>query len=337
MLKKIVLSLALLFLFIQNSISQSGIRGKLIIDTAVWAPVAYLSLIPDFDNMFTMSNEMIIDKSNIDDSGNFAFNTQYLPNDDVLIRFHVSKKGDLPASLIIGGKDENHFFFIANRNSIITIKDTGNSEFIKDIALYGYFPNKTLQQVDRIANYLDTTSNNNSLIKTELIRSAVFEKLRSIADTCSNPLVSLYALYKSKFDKNYSVNQLFYRNFLFKWRKVKNPYFQEFRNKLPEANNNEILSSAVLALISLTIGFLMYFGYTKVFKKKQNPLQDLSVQERKIFALLLEGKSNKEISETLMISLSTAKSHVNNIYSKLGINSRKDVLNLNLENKSSGT
>ncbi len=41
--------------------------------------------------------------------------------------------------LIIGGKDENHFFFIANRKSIITIEDTSNSEFIKDIVLEGYY------------------------------------------------------------------------------------------------------------------------------------------------------------------------------------------------------
>jgi DNA-binding CsgD family transcriptional regulator len=51
----------------------------------------------------------------------------------------------------------------------------------------------------------------------------------------------------------------------------------------------------------------------------------------------MEGKSNKEISDILLIGLSTVKSHVNSIYSKLGINSRKDVLNLNLDKKTNGT
>ena len=331
--KKLVYFLILIGFINQNLNSQPVIKGKLVIDTAIWAPVAYLSLIPDFDNMYTMSNELIIDKAIIDGTGSFTFNTQYLPNEDVLIRFHVSKKGDLPASLIIGGKDENHFFFIANRNSIITINDTSNSEFVKDILLGGYSPNQTLQNVDKIANYLDTASFNGPIIKTELIRSAIFEKLRSISDTCSNPLVSLYALYKSKFDRNYSVNQQFYKNFLLKWRHQKDSYFLEFRKKLPSSWTDRIGSSIFLGLLSFAIGFLICLAYFKLFKKKHNPLQDLSVQERKIFALLLEGKSNKEISEILLIGLSTVKSHVNNIYSKLEINSRKDLMNLSLDKK----
>ncbi len=185
--------------------------------------------------------------------------------------------------------------------------------------------------MDRIANYLDTASFNGPIIKTELIRSAIFEKLRAIADTCSNPLVSLYALYKSKFDKNYSFNQQFYKNFLSKWRHQKDPYFLEFRRKLPSAWTKRIGSSIMIVIFSLTIGFLTCLAYFKLFKKKQNLLQDLSVQERKIFALILEGKSNKEISDDLNIGLSTVKSHVNNIYSKLQIKSRKDVLNFNFD------
>jgi DNA-binding CsgD family transcriptional regulator len=328
---KLVYFLIIIGFLNQNLSSQSGIKGKLVIDTTIWAPVAYLSLIPDLDNMYTMSNEMIIEKANIDDSGSFDFNTQYLPNEDVLIRFHVSKKGDLPASLIIGGKDENHFFFLANRKSNITIEDTSNSEFLKDIVLKGYIPNQTLQIVDRIANYLDTTSFNGPIIKTELIRSAIFEKLRVIADTCSNPLVSLYALYKSKFDINYSFNQQFYKNFLYRWRHLKDPYFLEFRKKLPPSRTKGIVSSLLTGILSLMIGFLTCLAYFKLFKKKQNLLQDLSVQERRIFALILEGKSNKEISDDLNIGLSTVKSHVNNIYSKLQIRSRKEVLNFNFD------
>ncbi|MBW6496876.1 MAG: helix-turn-helix transcriptional regulator [Bacteroidales bacterium] len=57
-------------------------------------------------------------------------------------------------------------------------------------------------------------------------------------------------------------------------------------------------------------------------------MKDLTVQERKVFSMIMEGKTNKEISESLMVSLSTVKSHVNSIYSKLEINSRKDALNL---------
>jgi len=61
--------------------------------------------------------------------------------------------------------------------------------------------------------------------------------------------------------------------------------------------------------------------------KNNNLIKSLSVQERKIFTLLKDGKSNKEISEEFNIGLSTVKSHVNNIYSKLNIKSRKEGMN----------
>jgi DNA-binding CsgD family transcriptional regulator len=312
-----------------NLHSQPGIFGKLSIDTSVWAPTAYLSFIPDLESMYTISNEMIIDRAEISDSGSFVFDTKYLTDDDVLLRFHISKKGDLPASLIIGGKDENHFFFVANRKSIIIIKSSSDSEFIKDIVIQGYSPNQTLFRISKIASFIDTVSFNDPTIKTEFIRSAIFENLRTIADTCTNPLVALYALYKSKFDRNYSVNQQFYKNFLTKWIDQKSEYFNKFRDKIPSSRKKGLGLIIFIAILSLVIGFIASLIYFKFFKKNQNLIQNLSVQERKIFALLLEGKSNKEISENLSIGLNTVKTHLNNIYSKLDVKSRKDVMNLN--------
>ena len=50
----------------------------------------------------------------------------------------------------------------------------------------------------------------------------------------------------------------------------------------------------------------------------------LTTQEQKVFELMLEN-SNKEIADKLFVSLSTIKSHINNIYTKLSISSRKDI------------
>ena len=273
-----------------NLHSQSGIFGKLSVDTTVWAPIAYLSFIPDLENLYTISNEMIIDRAEISDSGSFVFDTKYLPDEDVLLRFHISKKGDLPASLIIGGKDENHFFFVANRKSRITIKSSSDSEFIKEIIIQGYSPNQTLLQINKIASYADTVSINDPIVKSEFIKSAIFEKIRIIADTCTNPLVSLYALYKSKFDRNYSANQQFYESFLKKWEDQKSEYFNKFREKIPSSRKKGLGLIIFIAIISLAIGFLASLIYIKFFKKNQNVIQNLSVQERKIFAMLLEGQ-----------------------------------------------
>jgi len=315
----------------QNLISQQGIKGQIVIDSTIWSPVAYLSLISDFDKMNTMTNEMIIEKADIDQAGRFSFSTKFLPKEDKLFRIHIAKRSDPPASLIIGGRDENYIFIIANSNSQVFIKDTSNTELFGEAKIGGYYPNQMLQQIDEISSYLDTTNFNGSPIKAELVRSAIFENLRIYADTCSNPLIALYALYKSNFWENYSMNQKYYKNFLTKWKHERSTYFNEFRKQIQIPEN---YGKGFLLLIGSLLfigGFLVCYVILNRFKKKLNPLRDLSVQERKIFSLILEGKSNKEISDSLNIGLSTVKSHVNSIYSKLDINSRKDILNLNLD------
>jgi len=52
----------------------------------------------------------------------------------------------------------------------------------------------------------------------------------------------------------------------------------------------------------------------------------ISKREREILDLLLEGKSNKDIENALFISLPTVKGHVSNIYKKVGVKSRYELI-----------
>lgn len=62
-------------------------------------------------------------------------------------------------------------------------------------------------------------------------------------------------------------------------------------------------------------------------------LKTLTPTEKTIFGLYLEGKSSKEIMEELNIKENTLKYHNKNIYSKLGVSSRKQMLELASELK----
>jgi DNA-binding CsgD family transcriptional regulator len=57
---------------------------------------------------------------------------------------------------------------------------------------------------------------------------------------------------------------------------------------------------------------------------------DLTVREQEIMALIVEGKSNKEIEDLLCISFSTVKNHVYRLYRKLGVNSRAQLMHLTM-------
>jgi DNA-binding CsgD family transcriptional regulator len=52
----------------------------------------------------------------------------------------------------------------------------------------------------------------------------------------------------------------------------------------------------------------------------------ISHREGEIIRLILEGKTNKEIKDLLFISYNTVKNHIYNIYQKLGVNSRSQMI-----------
>lgn len=305
--------------------SQSLIQGTIRYDTTRWKPVASLSLVPDFSRMYEVSNESIIQEAEILPDGTFAFTSENMPPGDHLYRIHFSRKEDPRASLIIGGPDENHFFLLANPGSEIGIRIRGGRQLIGSVSFEGYEVNQSLKDINQIAGFLDTLDYYGPAVNRDFIREAVYERLRRYADTCSNPLISLYALYHSRFESDFEINPGYYTKYLRKWRKEDSGYFRAFRAQLRMDTEQNNIVPLVSALLFILASIAVYY-YRRRKKSEINPFRSLTVQERKIFALLKEGKSNKEISEICAVSLSTVKTHVNSIYSKLNLSSRTDVM-----------
>lgn len=79
---------------------------------------------------------------------------------------------------------------------------------------------------------------------------------------------------------------------------------------------NYILGVLVLGLA----GFL-------IVRRKSAPIPvALSRQEQNIQKLIVEGKTNKEIANELYISISTVKTHITNIYQKLKVANRQELV-----------
>ena len=58
----------------------------------------------------------------------------------------------------------------------------------------------------------------------------------------------------------------------------------------------------------------------------KQPLFDLTEREREVLNLVVQGNSNQQIAETLVISLATVKAHISSILSKLQVSSRAEAI-----------
>jgi two-component system, NarL family, response regulator LiaR len=61
--------------------------------------------------------------------------------------------------------------------------------------------------------------------------------------------------------------------------------------------------------------------------------EDLTEREREVLILMVDGLNNQQIAEHLVIGLSTAKSHVSSVLSKLGVATRTEAVSLALQKK----
>lgn len=90
------------------------------------------------------------------------------------------------------------------------------------------------------------------------------------------------------------------------------------------------IDSESLRLLTYVDKLLAAFSQsTSVGKAKDiDILEPLSERELDILRLIATGCSNKEIAEILVIALSTVKSHINNLYSKLGARRRTQAISI---------
>ena len=65
----------------------------------------------------------------------------------------------------------------------------------------------------------------------------------------------------------------------------------------------------------------------------KQPLFELTEREMEVLHLVVQGQSNQQIAETLVISLATVKAHISNILSKLQVSSRTEAINYAIKHK----
>lgn len=72
---------------------------------------------------------------------------------------------------------------------------------------------------------------------------------------------------------------------------------------------------------------------TEVARVEVELVEPLTAREHEVLELILTGKSNRQIAESLNISESTVKTHARNIFAKYNISSRAELISLHLQNR----
>lgn len=347
-LKQVILSISFIFCSL-GSYSQYAFSGH--ISDSVLGKTVYLSLIEDYRKISRTYLEQILKKTVTDSTGYFEFNGDNLLDENRIYKIHID---DCSKTI-----SENHFFgncsntksiiFIANARDTIYFPTTFNNEIFCDLSS----TNSASADILKIDGLFDEMAFDFASFRSDanerLNSKKWFNKLQDYGKSLNDPLSELY-IYQFLSDRENESYDYFTKDL------QSNDYYSGLLTRLGKAypsasftkqfeaeieafsllgksrNKDRILWNIILGvLLLISLIFNMYLWQSKrrfLNAKNQNLLEALSQQEQKIVGLINQGMSNKEIASTLFISLSTVKSHINNIYKKLNVRSRDNLKNL---------
>lgn len=317
----------------------AGIKGKIQLKPG-WEPVIYLSVISSFDDLNTASYDFLIYQVEVDSMGNFEFKDIELEKDDRLYRLHLCKTGDPVSTIMIGGKEENYIHFIMNGESGITLETGNGSSVFSHAVINGHPANKELRDLFSLKKKMRSPPEVPSQQNREFRRKQVLNSLINQVKSSQNPIIRLMAahLIGRSFDATEHIDLYSELKHSLEENGYESPYFDAYQAEFSfyqyHKNGNSKSKTDLIWLIIPLAAFLLIAvfiisRYAKRWNKQIASSADreklLSIQEKKVYQLLRLGKSNKEISTDLNIEVSTVKSHIHNIFSKLDIRSRKEL------------
>jgi len=343
MFPRTIIFLILLFLT-PPLFAEYSIKGKVNINDE-WQPKIFLAAVKKLSDYYRTSPDMILDTAPINLDGSFELKGNNLPSEKRYYRLYLMKKqnNDYDACLYVGGDDHNFVHILLQEGDAIEIY--ANSDSAAPFGSYEIKGNRDNHLMQNLADIVFPSFYFHRIkFPTELkfTEDKFHTDLKNFTDTCSSTLVALAAINNTDFDEYYDRDPAFYKEFgqRLKSQLPNSIYTKNYLLKIRYYANEAVATPRWMKLL-LGLFFLGIIGLlwkinqlNQRLKALQNPpagkpktvpLEDLlTFKEKEILQLICEGKSNKEIANTLFIGLSTVKTHINKIYSKIGASNRKE-------------
>lgn len=110
-------------------------------------------------------------------------------------------------------------------------------------------------------------------------------------------------------------------------RKIFDHYLAQARRSLPEADfQAEVDAGKALSLPEAVVYAQNLPFLTNPVPARSEKSDDLTEREREVLVLIAMGKSNSEIAEQLVLSKRTVEKHIANIFAKLGLTHRAQIM-----------
>ena len=289
-----------------------------------WKPKIYLSHVP-VPNMERQVLAKPIAVAEVQENGFFTFDKKHFSDSNKIYSLHVERIREIvndtvakKVTFMLSGRDKIEF----KKGTQIFADYTNTNQADKEWQKLKEFESNLVQQYlteeDQIKPRKGFVKDSLQILMVKLVGLKQLEDKQLLdKDIAENP--SYYLELLSEF-KESSIDATEY------WFLEKRMAYLTQRAVERELETSRWLNVFLLVLV-LSLG-LVWFKQSKT--RAANP--QLSRQEMNVKALILEGKTNKEIANELFISLSTVKTHITSIYSKLNVKGRQELLQ-----KSTGT
>ncbi len=311
--------------------------------------IIYLSIIEDYRKLSRISLEQIFKKTETDSLGNFKFEGDNLSQDNRIYRIHIDE-----CSAVASGS--NHFFgtcensssilFIANNNDSISFPTSFTDEVLCQVNSTNDKSSAFLE-IDFLKDEMAFDFNDfRSAASRKLNSKKWFSAFQSFGQQLDEPLAELY-IFDFLSDKRNETYGYYLKDI------ANNSYYSELSERLETEYPNteftklyqeEIATDQQLAsqrspssslwrwilggllILSILLNVILMMRQKSIQQKhRDTALEKLTAQEQKIVDEILKDKTNKEIASDLFISVSTVKTHINNLYKKLNATSREEI------------
>lgn len=346
-----ILSVVLLFFFgLAQGTSQYIFSGE--ISQTAQNKTVYLSLVENYRKSSRVYGNQILKETQANANGSFKFEGNNLSEQNRIYRIHIDgceehTKGG--SHFFKNCTDTQSVLFIAKKGDRIVFPLLDNDQPLCEVNSNNKNADLLLEidylKEQMILDFMEYNSKANELLTFQ----KWFKIFQAYGEESEEPLAELY-IYDFLSDRASETHPYYVLDaktnsyYAQLAERLENQYpnttfTEQYLNELAAdqlLQNNENPKSDSKILMYVVYGVLAIMLLQAVFfsikfirtKKRTKTPEKLTNQEQNIFNAIYEGKTNKEIASELFISVSTVKTHINNIYKKLNVKSREEIKNM---------